>query len=368
MKFNKAYVMKIALNPKERRALTIAVVLSVVFGAYFLRHYFSIIAIAAIVAYIFYPLRNRLVKKTGRVWLSTALTILAAFLMLIIPLVIVIILTVFQIESLLRSVPDFNINNLGALGDTFNNYLNQFLSKFPGAKSVNLAEIASSLQGVAKSTAQALLNFILASVGGLPRMFTNAILFIFVLSSFLASGEKIVEMIRKLNPLGPKITNLYLQKMGDMTKAVVKGQFVIAFCQGLIGAISLYIVGWHDLFFFILLILTMLSVIPLGSGILTIPIGLVMILFGDYWQGIFIILVHVIIITNIDNFLRARLVPKSAHINSALMMLAVFSGIAMFGFLGIVLGPVIIILLLSTIQVYMSVAENKATELTDTAS
>jgi predicted PurR-regulated permease PerM len=155
-------------------------------------------------------------------------------------------------------------------------------------------------------------------------------------------------MIKRLNPLGDKMTDLYLQKMGDMTKAVVKGQFVIAFCQGLIGATSLYIVGWHSIFFFMLLILTVLSVIPLGSGILTIPIGIAMILLGDYWQGAFILFTHIVIVTNVDNFLRARLVPKSARLNSALMMLAVFSGIAMFGFLGIIIGPVIMVVILST--------------------
>jgi predicted PurR-regulated permease PerM len=347
--------MKITLQQKEKRALTITVIIGLVFGAYFLRHYFSIIVVAAIMAYIFHPLRDRLVQKFKKPGLATMLTMFAAFLSLIIPLTIVIILTIFQIESLLRSVPEIHVSDVTSFGQSANDALNSILAAFPGAHSIDLSSIVSSLQKVATEAAQAFLNFVIASVGGIPRFFTNIILFIFVFASLLNSGEKIIDMIKKINPLGPHITDLYFQKTGDMTKAVIKGQFVIAFCQGLIGAISLSIAGWSEVFFFMLLILSVLSVVPLGSGILTIPIGMLMILFGQYWQGALVLFTHIVIVTNIDNFLRARLVPKSARLNSALMMLAVFSGIGMFGFLGIVIGPIIMILILSTVQVYLAV-------------
>jgi predicted PurR-regulated permease PerM len=349
--------MKIRLETKEKHALTIAVVIALLFGVYFLRHYFSIIITGAIMAYIFYPMRLRIKRKVKRGGLATMLTLFASFLMIFIPFLIIVLLTVLQIEVLLRSVPEIHASSVGTYGHNIVDFVNNILAKFPGGKTVSTASLASSFQSIAKTAAQEILNFIIASVGGIPRFFTNIILFIFVFASLLNSGEQLVGMIKRLNPLGDKMTDLYLQKMGDMTKAVVKGQFVIAFCQGLIGATSLYIVGWHSIFFFMLLILTVLSVIPLGSGILTIPIGIAMILLGDYWQGAFILFTHIVIVTNVDNFLRARLVPKSARLNSALMMLAVFSGIAMFGFLGIIIGPVIMVVILSTVQVYLSIIE-----------
>ena len=59
-----------------------------------------------------------------------------------------------------------------------------------------------------------------------------------------------------------------------------------------------------------------------------------MILFGNVFGGVFVILLHLIVVTNIDNFLRPILVPREARLDSALMLLAVFAGIAMFGVLG----------------------------------
>src|SRR5690606_32263144 len=69
----------------------------------------------------------------------------------------------------------------------------------------------------------------------------------------------------------------------------------------------------------------------------------------------FVVLFHVLGITNIDNFLRPILVPREARLDPALMLLAVFSGIAMFGFWGIVLGPVLMIIIVTTISVYLAV-------------
>jgi predicted PurR-regulated permease PerM len=61
------------------------------------------------------------------------------------------------------------------------------------------------------------------------------------------------------------------------------------------------------------------------------------------------------VVTNLDNFLRPILVPRDARLNPALMLLAVFAGIAMFGPWGIVIGPVLMIVIVTTIDVYLAV-------------
>jgi len=110
-----------------------------------------------------------------------------------------------------------------------------------------------------------------------------------------------------------------------------------------------------ELFFFFFLTLTALSIVPLGGGIVAIPIGIIMMLTGNFWGGLLVVAGHIIIVTNIDNVLRPRLVPKEAKLDSALTLLSVFAGLKMFGFLGIVIGPVIMILIVTTIQVYREV-------------
>jgi hypothetical protein len=70
-------------------------------------------------------------------------------------------------------------------------------------------------------------------------------------------------------------------------------------------------------------------------------------------------------VTNIDNFLRPILVPRAARLDSALMLLAVFSGIAMFGAWGIVIGPVLMIVIVTTISVYLAVYKGVPMDMPD---
>jgi predicted PurR-regulated permease PerM len=179
------------------------------------------------------------------------------------------------------------------------------------------------------------------------------VLFIYVFISLLTNRERVQLLIRKLNPLGEEVTDLYLQKMGAMVRGAVFGQFVIALAQGLAGAASIYLAGFHQGFFIFAILLTVLSVIPLGGGIVSIPFGIGMMLFGNVFGGIFVIAWHLVVVTNIDNVLRPILVPRQARLDAALMLLAVFGGITMFGFLGIVIGPVLMIVIVTTISVYL---------------
>jgi len=200
-----------------------------------------------------------------------------------------------------------------------------------------------------------LLGILQGAAGGAFGAITAAILFLYVFISLLTNRDKVLLLIRRLNPLGEEITDLYMSKMGAMVKGTVMGQFIIAACQGVAGAASIYIAGFHQGFFLFAVLLSALSVIPLGSGIVTIPFGIGMILFGNVFGGIFIIVFHIIVVTNIDNLLRPILVPREARLDSALMLLAVFAGLTMFGAWGIVIGPVLMIIIVTTISVYLAV-------------
>lgn len=81
--------MKTEFTLSQKRALAVVTGLALLFGAYFLRRYFMLIVIAAVVAYLFAPLYNKLRAKmsTG---LSTTLTVLAALATVVIPILAVV--------------------------------------------------------------------------------------------------------------------------------------------------------------------------------------------------------------------------------------------------------------------------------------
>lgn len=355
--------MKTEFTTTQKRALAITTVIALLFGAYFMRRYLMLVVIAAIVAYLFTPLYNRMRGKLNA-GLATTLTVLAALATVVIPITILITLASFQVSHMLMGVAEWaKTADVSALGDKAIALVNQLLGKLPfQTPTVTVESLRGTLGTIAQNVGEWLLRTMRGAVGGAIGFITAAIIFLYVLVSLLTNQKQVLTLIRRLNPLGEEVTDLYLGKMGAMVKGTVKGQFIIALVQGLLGAGSIYIAGFHDAFFVLVIFLTALSVIPLGSGIVTIPFGIGMMLFGNVPGGLFVVLFHLIAITNIDNFLRPILVPREARLDPALMLLSVFSGIAMFGFFGIVLGPVLMILIVTTISVYLAVYKGVAME------
>ena len=355
--------MKTEFTPSQKRALAVVTGLALLFGAYFLRRYFMLIVIAAIVAYLFTPLYNRLRAKING-GLATTLTVLAALATVVIPVIAVVSLATVQVSRMLIGVSDWaKTADLNALGDKAINTVNQLLGRLPfQTPTITLESLRSNLGKVAQTIGEWLLHTLSGAAGGAIGLITSAIIFLYVLISLLVNQTELITLIRRMNPLGEEANDLYLAKMGAMVKGTVKGQFIIALIQGTLGATSIYIAGFHDAFFVFAILLIALSVIPLGSGIVTIPFGIGMMLFGNVAGGAFVVLFHLIGITNVDNFLRPILVPREARLDPALMLLSVFSGIAMFGFFGIILGPVLMIVIVTTITVYLAVYKGVAME------
>jgi predicted PurR-regulated permease PerM len=348
-------------TPTQKRALGLVTAVALLFGAYFLSRYFMLIVIAAVVAYLFTPIHDKLKTKVSA-GLATTLTVLAALLIVVLPLVGVISIATVQISHTLIGVADWaKTADLNALGERAITAVNNGLQKLPlQAPTLTLESLRANVGKVAQTVGEWLLRTLSGAAGGAIGLITSSIIFLYVLISLLGNKAKLVTLIRRMNPLGEEVTDLYLAKAGAMVKGTVKGQFIIAMIQGILGAMSIYIAGFHEGFFIFAIFLTALSIIPLGSGIVTIPFGIGMMFFDNVAGGLFVVLFHLFGITNVDNVLRPILVPKQARLDPALMLLSVFSGIAMFGFFGIILGPVIMILIVTTISVYLAVYKGVA--------
>lgn len=340
----------------QKRALAVLTLIALLFGAYFLRNYFVLIVVAAVGAHLFTPLFNWFSKRLGT-GLSATCTLLAALTVVIVPVGLLVILAFVQIRRMVDSIAGWvRTTDLSGLGDRALHAVNDLLARVPFTHTTVTAEtLRKAMVTVGRNVGEWLLHFLQGAVGGIAGAVTSAIIFLYVFVALLVNRERVRTLIGQLNPLGDEVTDLYLRKAGAMVRGTVSGQFVIALCQGVAGAASIYVAGFHHGFFIFAVVLTALSIIPLGGGIVTIPFGIGMIFYGNIAGGAFVVLWHLIVVTNIDNFLRPILVPRDARLNPALMLLAVFSGIAMFGPWGIVIGPVLMILIVTTVDVYLAV-------------
>lgn len=343
---------RVELN--KGRVLIILTVVALAFGAYFLRGYIPLIFFSMIMAYLFGPWFKWFERKTGRSGTAASLTFLASLFVVLIPLAIVIVITVIQLQHLLGTLSEGQAVDINDVQLRATTWINNILAHFPGGYHITDAQIKEWINQGVTAIANGILDFLKGSISSIASMTTTVILYIYIFVNLLMHQGELIALIKRLDPLGPNASSTYMDRMGAMTIAMVRGQFIIAICQGFTEAVLFQIAGIHGLFMFLFLIFTILSIIPLGAGIIAIPAGILLILTGHIWEGAVILIGHFAIVTNIDNVLRPKLVPKRIRLNSALTILGVFAGIAMFGFLGIVIGPVIMILITTTLQMYLS--------------
>jgi predicted PurR-regulated permease PerM len=348
--------MNTEFTPAQKRALAVVTTIVLLFAAYFLRRYFVLIVVAAVGAYLFTPLFRRLDRRlpTG---LAAACTLLSALAAVIVPIGLLVLLAIVEVSRMVAHVAEWaERTNLTQLGDRVVRTTNNLLARVPYVHTtVTGASLRKAMVTVAQKVGEWFLHVLQDTAGSVFGTVTSAVIFLYVFVALLTRREQVLTLLRRLNPLGEEVTDLYLRKMGSMVRGTVSGHFVIALCQGVAGAASIYIAGFHHGFFIFAILLTALSVIPLGGGIVTIPFGIGMIFYGNIFGGTFVVLWHLVVVTNLDNFLRPILVPRDARLNPALMLLSVFAGIAMFGPWGIVIGPVLMIVVVTTIDVYLAV-------------
>jgi predicted PurR-regulated permease PerM len=346
----------VKLDKSQQKVLMVFAYVAIVIGVIFLRPYLMLIVFSAIMAVLFSPVYVRYINKGKGPGAASFYTFMISMAVIIIPVIFICIICFYQISSLVDTLAQGDYGQ--QLTDTGNGVVdavNRLYETFGIDKTLTIQELGNDLAVAAEEIGKQLFNDVIATFASLFSLITAAIIYIYVFMSMLKNNNKIIDTIRKFNPLGDEVTDLYLDRSGAMTKATVRGQFIIAFMQGAESAAVLALVGFEQLFFFFLVFLTFMSLIPLGAGIITIPIGIVMILTGNVTGGVIVIANHLLIATNVDNVMRPKLVPKTARLDPALMILAVFSGLALFGFLGIVIGPIIMILIVTTFQIFNEV-------------
>lgn len=348
--------MSLVVTKEQKQALTVATIISLIVGILFLRHYISLFIVASILVYLFHPVYRRFGKRFSQN-AAASLTLLTVVLSIVIPLVLIIIVSVGQLKNVSSGIAS-TVSSLNAddLGQQAVDIINNLLDTIPFVDiTVTQESLIESIKNIFANSGDWLFDYLTGIITSIPSLITTAIIFIFVFFSLIKNSPKLIEMVTELNPLGGEMTELYMNKIGAMVRGTVQGQFIIAATQGLLAAATFALVGYADMFFVLFLIFTLLSIIPLGAGILIIPLGVVMALFGNVWPGIIVVAEHLLINTNIDNVLRPILVPKEAKLDSALMLVSVFAGLGFFGFLGIIIGPTLMIVIVTTISVYLEV-------------
>lgn len=317
-------------------------------GFFILRPIISSIFIGVLCAYILHPLYVPLKKKIRNPNLSVSLFLIILVITIAVPLW-------FFLPSFIKEI--------------FDSYLYIQKIDLPSAIGKVVGFFLSDETALAVSTQISIaiakfFSFSLASSGaGISNfggILIQASVVLFTLYFGLRDSQKIGVYISELSPFSKSTGDKFSKEFRNITNSIVFGQVATGLIQGLSLGVALWLLDVPN-FIFLTVVAIIVSIIPIvGAWLVWMPISLILIVSGNVTQGVILLFYGLLFVSTIDNLLRPFFIARQSNINIFIAILGTIGGLYVFGFIGVIIGPLILSYLVIIIEFYR---EGKLNEL-----
>jgi predicted PurR-regulated permease PerM len=189
-------------------------------------------------------------------------------------------------------------------------------------------------------------------LGSISELVLGLFIMFFVMFYGFREGRGFMTYLKALLPLEQSLKDSLFEELRTVTQAVLYGQVLTAVIQGGLGGLGLLVAGVPNALFWgaIMIIFAFLPV--LGTPLIWVPAGVGLLLDGAVTRGVFLLIYGATIVMNIDNFLRPKLVSGRTKVHPVLILIGVLGGLKVFGFIGMLVGPLILAILVALIKFY----------------
>ena len=205
----------------------------------------------------------------------------------------------------------------------------------------DMANVQKKLEGVLAQSAGMIASQAVSIGSGALGFLLSFSVGLYVMFFLLRDGERIGRTVLRTIPVERSISERLAERFLGIVRATIKGSGVVGVVQGVMGGITFLIVGLESALFFGVL-MTIFALVPvIGAGAVYVPVGLWLLVAGEVWQGVFVLVVGFFVISSADNVLRPILVGRDTGIPDWIILVTTLGGISFLGFSGIVLGPLV---------------------------
>jgi len=163
----------------------------------------------------------------------------------------------------------------------------------------------------------------------------------------LRDGEVLVEWLRNSVPLRDERRQLLFEKFGEVTRATVKGNMVVAIVQGALGGLIFWLLDLPAPVLWAV-VMAFLSLVPaVGAALVWVPMAIYLYATGLWLQASILVAYGALIIGLADNVLRPVLVGRDTKLPDYIVLFSTLGGISQLGVNGFVIGPLIAALFIS---------------------
>ena len=322
--------------------------------------FYTVILWAIFLYIILFPLYKWFLDKinpakklySAKVKLLSGVFSIGTLLLIITPIIFLSIMLIQQLGTFLKRAEQFLLQNPDFLENTkivglINDICERLEITIIG---FDLESIKSNLLGLVRNYSSRAVSIGTTILSGTGSFIVSLCFVVFSLYFFFQDGHYLAGLIGKAIPIEPLYMKALKDKFIDITHKLFAGYIMVALYEGIASFILMTIFQVEgSLLFSVLLMIA--SFIPIvGATVVWIPVGLLLCLTVSTLKGVLFLIIAGTIITILDNFLRPMYLQDRINVHPLIIFFSILGGIKFFGINGLLLGPMVIILFFTVLD------------------
>ena len=314
---------------RSRRFLLVVGLLAGAVSALIVLPFLNWILVAMVLAYVLAPLDRRLSRRLNPS-LSAGISITIGLFAIVLPVLVVLGVAANQTRRLIAGFDPaivFGVDDL--IADRF-------------GIQIDVMDLQETLSGAISSGARGVVGNVFSIVGGLPELFIGITVMFFVVYYLLKDGDRAAAWLRTVLPLAPEIREELFDETSLLLYNSLVGTVAVAGVQATLLGIAFVFLGIQNVVFWTV-VTFVAALLPLvGASIIWLPAAVYFLVIGRPVAAVALIVFGAVVISTVDNILRPMVMRRGAQLSPVLTILGIFGGIALFGFVGLFIGPIVL--------------------------
>jgi predicted PurR-regulated permease PerM len=333
----------------ERATLIVLVVLSLVLLAMVIYPFASALFVAAVLAAALMPWTERLAARLrGRRQLAAGIVTLGALLLLVVPIAAVALSlgkeAVAGIGYVKETMSGEGVRGLiNDLPAPLRTLVEKVLEQIPGGEE-RIQELTDTQGGRAAAALGGVL-------GATTQAIVQVVMMLIALLFLLIDGRALVEWLEEVAPLKRGHVRELLEEFRKVTVAVLVSTVATAGIQALVALVGYLIAGVPHVLFFTFVTFVMAFVPAVGAGGAGLAAAAIVFFRGHTYRAVFLAAWALLAVGLSDNVVKPYLIRGGVSIHGAVVFFALLGGLAAFGPIGLLLGPLVVAFFLSVVRI-----------------
>lgn len=310
------------------------------------------IGLAVVITITCFPIYRRFHRWLRYRYLAAALTTLAVFLLLVVPLGGMMGILITQILKFSQTLAvQLQDGSLAAIVDNASLQVVEWLNHFVEVEPANF-NLRASLIDFAKTAGHTLYQYSPKVLGSTLHLMLNTVLCLFFALIFFADGGALYDKIVNALPISVSHEKQITTEVRQMVTATLLGMIVNAVVNGILIGLAFWVCGLPKPLLWGIVAIGFSLIPVIGAPMIWGGGAVVLLLHGQTSYAIGMVLYGLVFIAQADNVIKPLVMRNQVNIHPALLLISLLGGMNLFGPSGLVFGPVMLALIVATFRIY----------------